>query len=247
MIATASTAHQDLLKKVGADQAIDYTKTKFEDVVRNVDVVLDATRSDALQRSYAATVHALASAVAEKDDVTGGHLTRVSAYGMEAARRFDPGLAATPGLEHAFLLHDLGKIGVPDAVLRKPGPLGEAEWALMREHPAIGLRILEGVPQMDVVREVVGGHHEHWDGSGYPRGLAGEAIPRAAQLFATVDAFDAMTTDRPYRLAYDVDIALDRLGKAAGTQFAPDAVRAVLSIERDVLERIRATARAGGR
>jgi HD-GYP domain-containing protein (c-di-GMP phosphodiesterase class II) len=109
----------------------------------------------------------------------------------------------------------------------------------MREHPAIGLRILDGVPEMGVVRDVVGYHHERWDGRGYPYGLTRDEIPPVAQLFATVDAFDAMTSDRPYRSALGVDEALARLGKASGTQFAPDAVRAFLAVERDRIDQIR--------
>jgi HD-GYP domain-containing protein (c-di-GMP phosphodiesterase class II) len=111
----------------------------------------------------------------------------------------------------------------------------------MREHPAIGLRILAGVPGMDVVREVVYCHHERWDGDGYPRGLAGAAIPRAAQVFSAVDAFDAMTTDRPYSTAIGVGEALERLSKASGSQLAPDAVRAVAAVDPDLLEHVRTT------
>jgi HD-GYP domain-containing protein (c-di-GMP phosphodiesterase class II) len=135
---------------------------------------------------------------------------------------------------------------VPDAVLTKAGPLSDEEWVLMREHPAIGLRILEGVPHMDVVRAVVYSHHERWDGAGYPEGLKEDAIPLAARVFAAVDAFDAITTDRPYRAAVGVDEALARLREAAGTQFAPDAVEAVHLVDRDRLAAIQATATREG-
>jgi HD-GYP domain-containing protein (c-di-GMP phosphodiesterase class II) len=161
---------------------------------------------------------------------------------VRVCRVIGGGLASTPGLEEAFLLHDLGKIGVPDAVLNKPGPLTDEEWVLMREHPAIGVRILEGVPHMDVVRQVVYSHHERWDGTGYPEGLKAEGIPLAARVFATVDAFDAITTDRPYRRAATLDEALARLDEAAGTQFAPDAVDALHQVDPDQLDAIRATA-----
>ena len=197
----------------------------------------------ALEQAYAATVHALASAVEAKDAYTGGHLNRVNQYGLEVCRVL--GMAETPGLSYGFLLHDLGKIGIPDAVLNKAGRLTEEEWALMREHPAIGLRILEGVPHLDVVREIVYCHHERWDGKGYPQGLAGEAIPPAARAFAVVDAFDAITTDRPYRRAASVEEALARLREAAGTQFAPEAVEAIHAVDRERLHAIRATAQPG--
>ena len=195
-----------------------------------------------LELSYTATVRALATAVEAKDAYTGGHLARVTEYGVLVCQVIGGGLAATPGLEEAFLLHDLGKIGVPDAVLNKPGPLTDEEWVLMREHPAIGLRILDGVPHMDVVRQVVYSHHERWDGTGYPEGLKAEDIPLAARVFATVDAFDAITTDRPYRPAASLDEALARLQQAAGTQFAPDAVDALHQVDPDQLDAVRATA-----
>ena len=196
----------------------------------------------AVEHAYSATVRALATAVEAKDAYTGGHLNRVTAYGVQVCKAIGGGLPATPGLEYAFLLHDLGKIGVPDAVLNKAGPLTDEEWVLMREHPAIGMRILDGVPQMEVVREVVYCHHERWDGAGYPEGLKGEATPLAARVFAAVDAFDAMTTDRPYRRAAGVDEALARLRAASGTQFAPDAVEAIHLVDREQLQAIQATA-----
>jgi ribonuclease P protein subunit RPR2 len=197
---------------------------------------------DAVELAYTATVRALASAVEAKDAYTGGHLARVTTYGTEACRALGGQMATTPGLEYAFLLHDLGKIGVPDAVLNKAGPLTDEEWALMREHPAIGLHILEGVPHMDVVRAVVYSHHERWDGAGYPEGLKGEQIPLAARVFAAVDAFDAITTDRPYRVAASLEEALHRLREASGTQFAPDAVEAIHLVDRERLAAIQATA-----
>jgi HD-GYP domain-containing protein (c-di-GMP phosphodiesterase class II) len=200
---------------------------------------------DAVELAFIATVRALATAVEAKDAYTGGHLARVTAYGVEACRALGGDLADTAGLECAFLLHDLGKIGVPDAVLNKAGPLTDEEWALMREHPAIGLRILEGVPRMDVVRAVVYCHHERWDGAGYPEGLKGEDIPLAARVFAAVDAFDAITTDRPYRAAVGLEEALARLRGASGRQFAPDAVDAIHLVDRERLAAIQATATRG--
>jgi ribonuclease P protein subunit RPR2 len=233
----ADAAHSQLLRYA------DDLRTTFSAERRRAEELGKAL--DAVELAYTATVRALASAVEAKDAYTGGHLARVTAYGTEACRALGGDLAATPGLEYAFLLHDLGKIGVPDAVLSKAGPLTDEEWALMREHPAIGLRILEGVPHMDVVREVVYSHHERWDGAGYPEGLKDEQIPLAARVFAAVDAFDAITTDRPYRAAASLDEALHRLREAAGTQFAPDAVDAIHLVERGRLAAIQATANRG--
>jgi response regulator RpfG family c-di-GMP phosphodiesterase len=233
----ADAAHSQLLRYA------DDLRTTFSAERRRAEELGEAL--DAVELAYGATVRALASAVEAKDAYTGGHLARVTAYGTEACRALGGDLAATPGLEYAFLLHDLGKIGVPDAVLSKAGPLTDEEWALMREHPAIGLRILEGVPHMDVVRAVVYSHHERWDGAGYPEGLKGEQIPLAARVFAAVDAFDAITTDRPYRAAASPDEALQRLREASGTQFAPDAVEAIHLVERGRLAAIQATANRG--
>jgi hypothetical protein len=233
----ADAAHSQLLRYA------DDLRTTFSAERRRAEELGEAL--DAVELAYGATVRALASAVEAKDAYTGGHLARVTAYGTEACRAIGGDLAATPGLEYAFLLHDLGKIGVPDAVLNKAGPLTDEEWALMREHPAIGLRILEGVPHMDVVRAVVYSHHERWDGAGYPEGLKGEQIPLAARVFAAVDAFDAITTDRPYRAAASPDEALQRLREASGTQFAPDAVEAIHLVERGRLTAIQATANRG--
>jgi len=233
----ADAAHSQLLRYA------DDLRTTFSAERRRAEELREALH--AVELAYTATVRALASAVEAKDAYTGGHLARVTAYGTEACRALGGDLAATPGLEYAFLLHDLGKIGVPDAVLNKAGPLTDEEWALMREHPAIGLRILEGVPHMDVVRAVVYSHHERWDGAGYPEGLKDEQIPLAARVFAAVDAFDAITTDRPYRAAVSLEEALHRLREASGTQFAPDAVDAIHLVERDRLAAIQATANRG--
>ena len=233
----ADAAHSQLLRYA------DDLRTTFSAERRRSEELSQAL--DAVELAYAATVQALASAVEAKDAYTGGHLARVTAYGTEACRALGGDLATTPGLEYAFLLHDLGKIGVPDAVLNKAGPLTDEEWALMREHPAIGLRILEGVPHMDVVRAVVYSHHERWDGAGYPEGLKDEQIPLAARVFAAVDAFDAITTDRPYRAAVSLEEALHRLREASGTQFAPDAVEAIHLVDRGRLAAIQATANRG--
>jgi ribonuclease P protein subunit RPR2 len=230
----ADAAHSQLLRYA------DDLRTTFTAERRRAEQLRGAL--DALELASIATVRALATAVEAKDAYTGGHLSRVTAYGIEACRALGGDLAATPGLEYAFLLHDLGKIGVPDAMLNKAGPLTDEEWALMREHPAIGLRILEGVPRMDAVRAVVYSHHERWDGAGYPEGLKDEQIPLAARVFAAVDAFDAITTDRPYRAAVGVEEALRRLRGAAGSQFAPDAVEAIHQVDRERLAAIQATA-----
>lgn len=230
-LAQADAAHAQLLLYANDLRATFWTERQHAEQLRR-------TLQD-LEHAYGATVKALAMAVEAKDSCTGGHLQRVSAYGMEAIAVLDNRLLSTPGLQYAFLLHDLGKIGVPDAVLNKAGALTEEEWSIIQEHPAIGMRILDGVPKMDLVRDVVYTHHERWDGEGYPQRLQGEQIPLAARAFSVVDAFDAMTTDRPYRAAMTIPAALARLEQAAGTQFAPEAVEALCGVDHIRLEEIR--------
>ncbi len=185
-----------------------------------------------LDRSYRTTVRALAATLELRDYQTGGHTDRVACLAMLLTERLAPELAADPQLEYGFLLHDLGKIGIPDAILLKPGALTPDELAQMREHTRLGAEILEDIPYLGgVAHEIVASHHEHWDGFGYPQGLAGEEIPVAARIFAVVDAFDAMTNDRPYRAALTVAEALAEISRVAGAQFDPEIARAYVELE----------------
>jgi response regulator RpfG family c-di-GMP phosphodiesterase len=180
------------------------------------------TAARALADSYRTTVRALAAALDLRDDQTGAHATRVTALALRLARTVAPDLAADPGLEFGFLLHDVGKIGVPDAIVLKPGPLDPEEFEYMRGHVTLGERIVAEVPYLrGIAADIIHSHHERWDGRGYPSGLEGEAIPLAARIFSIVDSFDAITNDRPYRAAQSVDHALHEIEKAAGTQFDP--------------------------
>jgi HD-GYP domain-containing protein (c-di-GMP phosphodiesterase class II) len=184
-----------------------------------------------LEESYATTVRALAAALELRDDGTGAHAERVTTLALLLAAEVAPALTTDPQLEYGFLLHDLGKIGVPDAILLKPGPLTEREMDEMRYHPILGEKIVATVPYLrGVARQVVAAHHEHWDGGGYPRGLAGEMIPLAARIFAVADAFDAMTNDRPYREALAFQVALNEILSAAGTQFDPSLAEAFVEL-----------------
>lgn len=180
---------------------------------------------DRLEDSYGTTVLALAAALELRDDHTGGHAERVTNLALALTEHVAPELAAEPELKYGFLLHDLGKIGIRDAVLLKPGPLTPEEFEEMRFHVLLGERILAGIPYLSgLARKVVAAHHERWDGLGYPRRLAGEKIPLAARIFAVVDAFDAMTNDRPYRRALDFEHAVREIAAQAGTQFDPEVV-----------------------
>jgi response regulator RpfG family c-di-GMP phosphodiesterase len=177
-----------------------------------------------LESAVMAGADALARAVDMRDAYTARHSLHV----VDLARRVGERLGLRPDdiitLELASRLHDIGKIGVPDAILRKPGPLSGEEWNIMRLHPVWGARVLGEVPGLDHVSAIVRGHHERWDGRGYPDGLEGDAIPLAARVISACDAFHAMIADRPYRPALDVDAALRELVTGAGSQFDPAVV-----------------------
>ena len=146
-------------------------------------------------------MRALSNAVEARDAYTGKHAERVAAYGIEIARALGLARPDAPEMEFGFLLHDIGKVAIPDAILYKPSALTEEERELMARHPAIGAEIVGGIEFLEEAAKVVRSHHERWDGTGYPDGLAGEEIPIAARVFAVADVFDALTTDRPYRPA----------------------------------------------
>jgi response regulator RpfG family c-di-GMP phosphodiesterase len=180
-----------------------------------------------LQQSYRQTVIALADALEAKDPVTGLHAIRVQRYATELVGGVNPRLLEDPSLEYGFLLHDVGKLGIPDAVLKKEAPLSITERQLMQQHTLLGESMLANVTLLDGAGlSVVRSHHERWDGTGYPDRLIGEQIPVAARIFALVDAMDAMTTDRPYRPAQSWESATDEILAQAGLQFDPRIVAA---------------------
>jgi response regulator RpfG family c-di-GMP phosphodiesterase len=180
-----------------------------------------------LEKAYQETVMALASALESKDTGTRAHSQRVQRYAIELARAVAPDLVDDPSTEYGFLLHDVGKIGIPDKILQKPYPLTDAEQRLMRTHTVLGEQMLGGVAflQGEGIK-VVRSHHEHWDGGGYPDGLARDDIAMCARIFAVADALDAMTSDRPYRKARGWDEAKQELEAERGRQFDPDVVDA---------------------
>ena len=196
-------------------------------------------RSAQLRDSYITTVRALANAVEARDAYTGKHAERVAAYGLVLARQLGSSLADDPEIEFGFLLHDIGKVAVPDAILYKPEPLTDAERVLMERHTVIGVEILRGVDFLGEAKAVVRSHHERWDGAGYPDGLDREDIPLAARVFAVADTLDALTTDRPYRPASLLSRAREIIASLAGTQFDPDVVVAFGDVRDEALERIR--------
>ena len=199
----------------------------------------ERARAEELSDSYVATVRALTNAVEARDAYTGKHAERVAAYGLLLARGIDPALADDPQTEFGFLLHDVGKVAIPDHVLHKPDDLRYDESEVMRNHVVIGWEIVSGVPFLERAARIVRAHHERWDGTGYPDGLAGEQIPLAARIFSVADTLDALTTDRPYRDGVSMPEAREVIAGEAGSQFDPVVVAQLATTPDDVLESIR--------
>jgi len=190
----------------------------------------NAQLQEDLQSTYLQTVKALAEAVEAKDPYTRGHSDRVTKYALAIGRKLGLDEEELKILEHAAALHDVGKIGVPDSILSKPDKLTPAEYELVKRHAEMGERILKPVRSFDKVCQIVRHHHESFDGSGYPDGLAGEEIPLLARILAVADAYDAMTSDRPYRAAFSPDEARRRIEEGKGKQFDPRVCDAFLEV-----------------
>jgi len=212
-----------------------YQRTLEQRVQQRTAQLLRKTREieelfNRLKGAYETTLEALATALDARDTETLGHSQRVASYTVDVARRMgvvDPELTE---IYRGALLHDVGKIGVPDAILRKPGTLTAEEWVEMRKHPEIGYRMLKGIGFLETARRIVLSHQERYDGTGYPHALRGGAIPLGARIFAVVDTFDAMTSDRPYRKALPYEAARAEIEKFSGSQFDPQVVRAFLQM-----------------
>lgn len=230
----------------GATGAI-YKEDSLEDLsralsisTRNTPVLAEAAAGvllqsylDALAEKQArvvATIEALASAVEVRDHVTGSHLHRVTELASACMELIDPDLASNDELRFGFTLHDVGKIGVPDAILNKPQRLTADEWTIMKRHPEMGAKIVEPIGLSVHTTEIILAHHERWNGSGYPFGVKGLDIPLSARVFAVADSYDAMTSDRPYRAAMPRSHAVAEIVAQAGTAYDPDVVDAFLSI-----------------
>jgi HD-GYP domain-containing protein (c-di-GMP phosphodiesterase class II) len=220
-------------------------RAREEEFGRYIAQLREAIRSERrhaeeVSRSYVAAVRALTNAVEARDAYTGKHAERVAAYGLEVAKLVDPTLAADPETEFGFLLHDVGKVAVPDAILHKRSALSRREMGIMRRHPITGFEIVSHIDFLERnAKQIVRFHHERWDGEGYPDGIKQADIPLAARVFAVADALDAITSDRPYRRGSSVAAAREEIGRGSGTQFDPEAVEALMAVPDDVLERIR--------
>src|SRR3990167_11414873 len=194
--------------------------------------------TDVLERADAAFAEALAEALDIREHETGDHSKRVACHTLVLARRFTANTDQLRQIYWGALLHDIGKIGIADAILLKPGALNEGEWLEMRTHPEKGHRIVSQIPGMEEAAEIVLSHEEHFDGTGYPRGLRGEQISLGARLFAVIDTLDAITSDRPYRKANTFEQARDEIVRMSGTQFDPAAVQAFLAEETTLREMV---------
>jgi HD-GYP domain-containing protein (c-di-GMP phosphodiesterase class II) len=209
--------------------AIHEIRELMESFNRAAAVIRDGEEN--LHRAYVEFVESLANALDARDGYTAGHSRRVSEGSCAVAAALDVTPQQLEEIRVGALLHDIGKIGIGDVVLQKPGKLTIEEFALIKQHPTIGLRILEGVRGFHSYLPVVELHHENWDGTGYPRGLAQEAVPLFARIVHVVDAYDAMTSDRPYRAGMSHDQTVKILEKFAGSQFDPVVVRVFVALQ----------------
>jgi len=213
-------------------------RTSLEWRVREKTAELSRALRD-LEGAYSSTLHALVAALDAREQETSDHSQRVVRFTLAIAERLGVPDSQRADIARGALLHDIGKIGVPDAILLKKGPLLPDEWREMRRHPQIGHTILKSIAFLRVPADIVLAHQERFDGSGYPRGLTGDEIPVGSRIFAIADALDAITSDRPYRRGAPLDQARDEIEKCAGTQFDPSCVQAFLSLDLELVDSLR--------
>ncbi|MDP2479058.1 MAG: HD domain-containing phosphohydrolase [Candidatus Palauibacterales bacterium] len=200
-----------------------------------------------LRAAYGHTIEGWARALTLRDAETWDHTERVTEITLRLARRMGVPEEALTHVRHGALLHDIGKVGVPDAILLKPGPLDEDEWRVMRRHPVLAYQLLAPIDYLQPALAIPYAHHEKWDGTGYPRGLSGREIPFTARIFAVVDVWDALRSDRPYRDAWSPEKALEHIRAQSGRQFDPEVTSAFLALhEEEGLEAMRGTDHGSG-
>ena len=213
-------------------------RTSLERRVREKTAALSQALRE-VESAYSSTLYALVAALDAREHETSDHSQRVVRYTLAIADQLGVPEADRPDIARGALLHDIGKIGVPDAILLKPGRLLADEWEEMRRHPQIGYTILKSIPFLQVPAEIVLSHQERVDGRGYPRRLAGPEIPLGARIFMIADTLDAMTSDRPYRKAATFEEARTEIGRCSGTQFDPECVGAFEEIAEEELRALR--------
>ncbi len=232
-----------VVKRALEHQQLIVAKQRYEDhleeLVEQRTAELDQALNS-LEDAYRSTLRALTAALETRDLETHGHSERVVTYSLRLGREYGLDSHRIKALEFGSLLHDIGKIGVPDSILRKPAKLTDDEWVLMRQHPVHGRQILRGIEFLEGAARVVAQHHEQWDGSGYPTGLSGEDIDVCARIFAVADAFDAITSDRVYRKGKPYEAAAQELDDWAGKQFDPKVVEAFHRVPKEDWEELHA-------
>ncbi|MCA1606390.1 MAG: response regulator [Acidobacteria bacterium] len=224
--------HQELI--VAKQRYEDHLEELVEQRTAQLDLALNS-----LEDAYRSTLKALTAALETRDLETHGHSERVVTYSMRLGQEYGLDSVHTKSLEFGSLLHDIGKIGVPDLILRKPAKLSPEEWVLMRQHPLHGQQILRGIEFLEGAARVVAQHHEKWDGSGYPLGLRAEEIDVCARIFSVADAFDAITSNRVYRKGKPYQVAAEELEAWAGKQFDPKVVEAFHRVPQQDWEELR--------
>jgi len=229
---TRALEHHEL---IAAKRRYEY---HLEELVEQRTAELDEALAS-LEKAYRSTLKALTAALETRDAETHGHSERVVTFSLRLGREYGLGASEMKALEFGSLLHDIGKIGVPDAILRKPAKLTDEEWVRMREHPRHGQQILRGIKFLEGAARVVAQHHEKWDGSGYPLGLRAEEIDVCARIFAVADAFDAITSDRVYREGRSYEAAARELDEWSNQQFDPKVVEAFHRVPKEDWEELR--------
>jgi len=184
--------------------------------------------NDELSQAYDSTIEGWSHALDLRDKETEGHTQRVTKMTLELARAMGLNDNELVHFRRGAVLHDIGKMGVPDGILLKPGVLTEDEWKIMRQHPQLAYEMLAPIMYLKLALDIPYCHHEKWDGTGYPRGLKGEQIPLAARIFAIADVYDALTSDRPYRVAWSMEKTLGHIRSLAGSHFDPQVVEVFL-------------------
>lgn len=219
-IAELADADVDLCRTLSAHMALAISNARLYESSQRA--------ADDLRSAYDATLEGWSRALELRDEETSGHTQRAASLAVELAIMLGMPAEEIAHVRRGALLHDIGKMAVPDCILRKPGPLTEEEWEVMRKHPVHAQEFLSHIDYLRPAMDIPYCHHERWDGSGYPIGLAGEDIPLAARIFAVIDVFDALTSDRPYRDAWSIDRALAHIESNSGTHFDPAVVEAFL-------------------
>jgi len=223
---------ESALHKRQLEQQVENYRRHLEEMVAERTVQLQAALRQ-IERNYEDTLQALGVAIDLRDHETAGHSKRVCRYSLEIARAMGWSDKQLGNLARGAYLHDIGKLGVRDGILLKPGPLTEEERRLMQQHVQIGFDLVKDIPFLADAAEIILSHHEHYDGGGYPRGLKGEEIALSARIFAVVDTLDAITSDRPYRRAASFDVASETIRRLSGSQLDPKVVSVFLNIPKE--------------